>query len=207
MPSRLTLVTAAFCAALIAQGATAVGGGPSSSAPAPAVAAAKKPKPTNLQKSKDLWATINVCDTADKANTVGIRGAMPGLGNRRSRLAMRIRVQYKSKTDGKWKKAGPTADSGWKRVGSTLRQVIESGQNFTFRPPTDGGSHLLRGSVRFRWKRGGKVVARERRITEGGHRTSVADPEGLQRGAVRDQRAVAGAVIPPPACRTAAGRW
>lgn len=179
MPSRITLVTAAFCAAMVAQGATAVGG---ALAPAPrarvAAPAPKKPKPTNLDTSKDLWATVNVCDTPDHENTIGVRGAMPGLGNRRSRMAMRIRVQYKSKKDGSWKRAGDTADSGWKRVGSTLRQVIESGQNFTFKPPTDGGSHLLRGAIAFRWKRHGKVVARQRRITTAGHKTAVSDPKG-----------------------------
>ena len=184
MPSRLTLVTAAFLAALVAQGATAVGGGLAPREPVRAGAAAKKPKPkpTNLAKSKDLWATINVCDTADHANTVGIRGAMPGLGNRRSRMAMRIRVEYKAKTDGKWKRAGETADSGWKGVGSTIRQVIESGQNFTFKPPSDGGSHLLRGNVSFRWKRKGRIVARKHRLTTGGHKTSVADPKGFSAG-------------------------
>ncbi len=179
MPSRPTLITAAVLAALVAQGATAVGGGPVTAPSVQARQAAKKPKPTNLKTSKDLWATINVCDTADHANAIGVRGAMPGLGNRRSRMAMRIRVQYKAKTDGKWKPAGETADSGWKRVGSTIRQVIESGQNFTFKPPTDGGSHLLRGSVSFRWKRKGKVVARRHRLTTRGHKTSVADPKGF----------------------------
>ncbi len=176
MPSRVTLVTVAFLSALVAQAATASG-----VALAPATVTktvAKKPKPTNLAKSPDLWATINVCDTAKHANTVGVRGSMPGLGNHRSRLALRIRVQYKSKADGKWRAGGKSADSGWKRIGATRRQVIESGQNFTFKPPTDGGSHLLRGDVRFRWTRKGKVVARQRRVTEAGHKsTAGADPK------------------------------
>ena len=176
MPSRVSLVTAAFLSALVAQAATASG-----VALAPGTVTrtvAHKPKPTNLKKSADLWATINVCDTEQHPNTIGVRGSMPGLGNRRSHLALRIVVQYKSKTDGKWHSGGAGADSGWKRIGTTLRQVIESGQNFTFKPPTDGGSHLLRGSVRFRWSRHGKVVAERRRVTEAGHKTTAgADPK------------------------------
>lgn len=176
MPSRVTLTAAAVLSALVAQGATASG---VALAPASVTRAiATKPKPTNLAKSPDLWATINVCDTPKHPNTIGVRGSMPGLGNRRSRLALRIVVQYKNKQDGTWRAGGAGADSGWKRIGSTLRQVIESGQNFTFKPPTDGGSHLLRGEVRFRWTRKGKVVARQRRITQAGHKTTAgADPK------------------------------
>jgi hypothetical protein len=165
-------------AAAIILGASA-GGSPT---PVPAAAKVKHHKParTKLSTSKDLWATINVCDTADHVNTIGIRGSQPGLGNRRSRLAMRFQVQYKSKTDGLWHYAdGPDTDSGWRSVGKTRSLVIESGQDFEFMPPTDGGSHLLRGSVRFRWYKHHEVVAHRRRFTEPGHRTTAgADPKG-----------------------------
>lgn len=178
MPSRLTLMTAAFLAALVAQGATAVGGGLAPAPGGPARAAKARPRATDLKRSKDLWATVNICDTARHPNTIGVRGSMPGLGNRRSRMAMRFRVQYKSRTDGKWKDTGgKTSDSGWIRVGSTIRLVSSYGRDFTFKPPTDGGSHLLRGVVSFRWKRQGRVVARARRVTRRGHRTGVGDPK------------------------------
>jgi hypothetical protein len=166
-------------AAAIVLGASAGG----SQAPVEAAARTKPPKQpqrTDLATSKDLWATINVCDTADEENTIGIRGSQPGLGDRRARLAMRFQVQYKAKSDGEWHYAeGPDTDSGWRRVGRTRTLVVESGQNFEFAPPTDGGSHLLRGSVRFRWRHNGKIVAHERRFTEPGHRTTAgADPKG-----------------------------
>jgi hypothetical protein len=139
-----------------------------------------KPKRTHLATSKDLWATINVCDVPPKANnTIGIRGSMPGLGDRPSNLKMRFQVQFKSKADGDWHYAAAKSDSGWQTVGRTTRQVIESGQNFTYMPPTDGGTHLLRGSVKFRWYRHGEVVARQRRYSEAGHRTTAgARPKG-----------------------------
>ena len=163
-------------AAAIVLGASA-GGSPSE--PVAKGDRGHKPQRTDLAASKDLWATINVCDAVGQPNTIGIRGSMPGLGHKRSRLAMRFQVQYKSKTDGEWHDAGEAADSGWHNVGRTIRQVIESGQNFTFEPPTDGGSHLLQGLVRFRWYRKGKIVARARRFTEPGHRsTAGAEPKG-----------------------------
>lgn len=163
-------------AALLVLGAGAAGTEPSVSL---AAEQGERDRPVNLTRSKDLWATINVCDTAKYPNTIGIRGSMPGLGDRRAKLQMRFQVQYKAKLDGKWHNTDKTADSGWKTVGRTKRLVLESGQNFTFLPPTDGGAHQLRGSVRFKWLRRGIAVERERRFSEAGHRpTAGSDPKG-----------------------------
>ena len=86
-------------------------------------------------------------------------------------------------SDGKWRNARRSADSGWQTVGRTIRQVIESGQNFTFLPPTDGGSHELRGAVRFRWIRAGKTRRYQQRFTEPGHTsTAGADPKNYSAG-------------------------
>jgi hypothetical protein len=129
-------------------------------------------------RSPDLWATINVCDTLEHPDTIGIRGSMPGLG-RRSTLWIRFRVQYLASVDGRWHNIADDADSGWMRVGRTRGKVVESGQNFTFLPPSGGGAHRLRGSVRFKWVRHKRVLERERRVTEAGHRsTAGADPDG-----------------------------
>ena len=128
--------------------------------------------------SPDLWATINVCDTAANPNTIGIRGSMPGLG-RRATLWMRFQVQYLAAADGRWHNISRNADSKWEKVGVTRRKVIESGQDFMFLPPPDGGSHTLRGAVTFRWMRRGHLVKKRHRITTAGHRsTAGADPPG-----------------------------
>jgi hypothetical protein len=159
--------------------AATAGGSPP---PTAELAADKKPKRTDFSESEDLWATINVCDTARNANTIGIRGSMPGLGNRPSKMQMRFLVQYRSRTDGAWRDAGDDSDSGWQTVGRTIRQVVESGQNFTFAPPADG-SHQLRWAVRFRWVRDDRTVAYQRRFTEAGHETTAgADPKGYSAG-------------------------
>jgi hypothetical protein len=143
-----------------------------------AASTSKPRKAVPLSRNRSLWATINVCDTSAMPNTIGIRGSMPGL-SKTAAVSMRFQVQYLAKADGKWHNIESGADSDWKSLGRLRGKVVESGQNFTFLPPANGGAHHLRGSVRFKWVRAGRVVARERRFTEAGHRsTAGADPSG-----------------------------
>ena len=143
-------------------------------------AAPASARSADVSRSPDLWATINVCDTLAHPDTIGIRGSMPGL-RRLSTLWMRFQVQYFAKDDQKWHNlaASSAADSAWKKLGRARTRVIESGQNFTFLPPSGGGSHTLRGAVWFKWVRKGRTVKKLRRLTEAGHRsTAGSDPDG-----------------------------
>ena len=124
------------------------------------------------------WATVNVCDTLERPNQIGIRGSMPGLA-RRSRMFMRFRVQYET-LEGEWRTVRSGADSGWRSVAAGRRGQHDAGWTFEFKPPATGGAHVLRGLVTFQWRRLGHVVMRDRRITEGGHPgTAGADPPGF----------------------------
>ncbi len=119
----------------------------------------------------DLWATVNVCDTAGHPNEIGIRASMPG-GKPRTRLLMRFRVQYRDLSDGRWRYVRD-ADSGWRRTGKG-RATTESGYSFEV---AGEGTRILRGVVAYRWTRGGHVVRHARKLTQGGHRsTAGADP-------------------------------
>ncbi len=141
-------------------------------APAPAAAA---------PSAKDVWATINVCDTRNLPDTIGIRGSMPGLGDRPSRLFMRFRVQYLARPDSRWRDVAQDGDSEWIALGRSTRRVVESGHNFQFLPPSGGGAHRLRGLVTYKWlaRRSPRVLLRARRVTTSGHRsTAGADPAG-----------------------------
>jgi hypothetical protein len=125
--------------------------------------------------SAPSWATVNICDTDDAPNEIGIRGAMPGL-ERRARLYMRVRVQYRD-ADDRWRLVQTGADSGWRNFASGRRGTYDYGWTFTFKPPTSGGAHVLRGFVSFEWRRGTRVLRRERAFTEAGHPgTAGADP-------------------------------
>lgn len=141
-------------------------------APATAVAAVDP-------RSPDLWATVNVCDTAARPNTVGIRASMPGSG-RLETLQMRFRVQYVDARDGKWHNLTKGGDSRYVRVGSARRRTLESGYSFEFAPPGGGRVVRMRGAVTFRWLRKGRQVRLLRELTEAGHRsTRGADPAGF----------------------------
>jgi hypothetical protein len=149
------------------------GVGPAAPAVAPSTWASKKkpPRPRSL-----LWATVNVCDTRAAPDTIGIRGSMPGSGNRRERMYMRFEVQYLDGADGRWKAIGPSGDSGWISVGSGRYRARQSGRNFVVRPPQEG-SFRLRGNVTFEWRHGDDVLRRASRRTTGGHPgTRGADP-------------------------------
>ena len=128
----------------------------------------------------DLWATVNVCDTQEHPDEIGIRSSMPG-GKARGRLLMRFRVQYRDLATGRWRYVRD-ADSGWRRVGKG-RTVRESGWSFEV---AGDGTRILRGVVAYRWKRNGRAVRRARRITEGGHRSTVgADPADFSAASCR----------------------
>jgi len=144
-----------------------------------APAASARPARSDPTKSPDLWATVNVCDTEAHPDQIGIRASMPGIG-RRARLWMRFRVQYLSPADGEWHAIRENADSGYRSVGRTRRQVLESGHTFTFLPPESGVAHTMRGIVTFAWRKRSRTLRRVREVTESGHRsTAGADPPGF----------------------------
>ena len=123
-----------------------------------------------------VWATVNVCDTAQYPNEIGIRAALPLRGSRTASL--RFRVQYRDLSDGRWRWVRD-ADSGWRKVG----RARESGWSFEV---AGEGTQILRGVVGYRWKRKKKIVRRARRVTEGGHpSTTGADPEDFSAATCR----------------------
>ena len=123
------------------------------------------------------WATVNVCDTVGHPDGIGIRGSMPGTGDRRDELFMRIQVQFRS-ADGTWTRIGRAADSGFLDLGHGDARVRQAGRTFTLMPPAAGQpAFVLRGLVTFDWRRDDQIVRRVRRLTGAGHvATPGADP-------------------------------
>ncbi|HWC27207.1 MAG TPA: hypothetical protein VG474_11540 [Solirubrobacteraceae bacterium] len=135
------------------------------------------PATTAHARSTDLWATVNVCDTASAPNTIGIRGSMPGARSRRNVRYMRFVVEYYSETDRLWQRVAEGGDSGWLRVGRG-RRTRQYGRSLRIDPM--GQDVLLRGLVYFQWRTDdGEVVRRARARTRRGHRSDAgADPPG-----------------------------
>jgi hypothetical protein len=123
--------------------------------------------------SKNLWATVNVCDTAKHPNEIGVRASMPGFPRGTARR-MRFRIQYR---DGDRWRYVTGADSGWRSLSRAHGRPLEAGWSFEVPPPES--AITFRGVVRYRWIRDGRVVGRALEITEAGHRsTAGADPPG-----------------------------
>jgi hypothetical protein len=138
-------------------------------------------RPTDsILHSKRLWATVNVCDTLGHPDSMGIRGSMPGSGDRREEMFMRLQVQYFKPSDAQWHDLGTAGDSGFVDVGSARVSARQAGRTFTITPPRPGAApYLLRGVVTFEWREDGKVVRRARRRTSADHpKTAGADPPG-----------------------------
>jgi hypothetical protein len=149
------------------------------SALVPAVAGARDDD--SIYQNKRLWATVNLCDTVGHPDSIGIRGSMPGSGDRDEDMFMRFQVQYYTAPDGSWHNLGEGADSGFVEVGSAKYRTRQSGRTFTITPPRPGSEpYLMRGVVTFEWREGGEVVRRARKRTTANHPgTKGSDPPGF----------------------------
>ena len=145
------------------------------------LAAAFAPTPTHaLLHSRELWATVDVCNPKDQPSTVGIRGSMPGDGNAKDVMYMRFHVQYLDATTNQWIDLSKEADSGFVKVG-TAQLARQGGRSFTFAPSTSkSASFTLRGEVVFQWRKANTVLLTTTMPTTAGH-TSLAgaDPKGF----------------------------
>ena len=131
-----------------------------------------------VDKSRHLWATVNICDTGQSPDTIGIRASMPGSAKKGERMFMRFRVQFRSLVDGKWHNfTSAGTDSGFVPVGSAKYKARQSGWTFPF-TLEPGQQYELRGVVNFEWRRGTKVVRRATKRTTKGHRTALSQPRG-----------------------------
>jgi hypothetical protein len=147
--------------------------------PALAVAALVAAPGAGAKPVKDLWATVNVCDTPKSPDDMGVRARAPGDGSR-AQIYMRFTAQYR--TGSEWKRVNG-GRSKWLRAGSARFRNQEIGYTFSFDKPEPGRGYLMRGFVQFQWRDHRKhhkrrvVVRRAQRYTEGGHPTQGADPK------------------------------
>jgi hypothetical protein len=114
------------------------------------------------QRSKDLWATVNVCNTGGHPNVVGIRGQMPGLGLTAT-MSMEFHATYWSATRRRFLEV-PKAIKKL-RLGAGVTGLHQDGVDFYFQP----GAGLLSGEVTFQWRIGSKVVGSVTKQATKGH--------------------------------------
>jgi hypothetical protein len=132
-----------------------------------------------LFRSRLLWATIDVCNPADQANTLGIRGSMPGDHHAHDTMFMRFRLQYLNPTTKAWTDLTKGASSGYADVG-TSADPRQAGRSFQLNPVAGQPAFTLRGVVSFQWRRGKLVLAQTSRPTSAGRDSLAgADPAGF----------------------------
>lgn len=116
------------------------------------------------ERSSDLWATINICNVADKGSRdLGIRGQMPTLGFA-AWLSMKIELYYFSTSQNRFVPV-PTRGTKLVRLGRLSTGLQQSGALFQFAPHQP----VFRASVTFVWRRSGRLLGETTRTTTAGH--------------------------------------
>jgi hypothetical protein len=118
-----------------------------------------------------LWATVNICDTFESPDAMGVRASMPGNGTDQ-RMYMRFTAHWYSGMRQSWLPV-PGGRSPWVYAGSARSRARQAGWSFDFQTPPYGRAYVLRGTVEYQWrsvrrakgvKRSGYRVARQRTL-------------------------------------------
>jgi hypothetical protein len=135
----------------------------------------------SLLQSRQLWATIDLCNPPDQPHYVGVRGSMPGDGRAPDRMYMLFRLQYVNAT-GQWADIANGPAPSFVAVGSA-RITRQLGRSFQVRPQR---ALTLRGVVSFQWRHGSRVLASAYRVTTAGRESlKGSDPAGFSAATCR----------------------
>jgi hypothetical protein len=136
----------------------------------------------SLLQSRQLWATIDLCNPPDQPDYVGVRGSMPGDGRPGDVMYMRFRLEYASATTGQWTEIANGPTPSFVAVGSA-RITRQLGRSFLLRPPR---ALTLRGVVSFQWRHGSRVLTSSSRVTTAGRESlKGSDPAGFSAATCR----------------------
>jgi hypothetical protein len=140
------------------------------------------PSAGGATRPKDLWATVNLCDTAIHPDMMGVRASMPG-DAQHTKMYMRFVAQYYERTKQLWSDVQGSSISHWILVGSGDFARRQGGYTFAFDPPKSGKTFVLRGAVDFKWTKGSRIVRTAHVNTKSGHPgTKGADPATYSAG-------------------------
>jgi hypothetical protein len=157
MPRPFAVVAMLACACLVAIPASAFAQDPAAEVPDIAVSEAQ-PVTTGpawgIAKDSvtpELWATVNICDTAKAPNSMGVRASMPGNGTDQ-RMYMRFQAEYWSRARQDWAPVAGSGISPWVSVGSARYDRRQAGWTFSFAAPPQGVTFTMRAVVEFEWR-------------------------------------------------------
>jgi hypothetical protein len=100
---------------------------------------------------RPFWATVNICDTSDSPNALGIRTSVPGNGSS-ERIWARFTAQWWSAAAKQWKTVGGSGVTDWNYVGTADMSARQAGWTFRFVQPPAGATYVMRGVVELEWR-------------------------------------------------------
>ena len=110
---------------------------------------------------RQLWATVNICDTEASPNALGVRASVPGNGSGR-RVYGRFTAQWWSGTKQAWLTVGGRGKTDWVYIGSQDWDPSQGGWTFHFSQPPAGTAYVVRGIVELSWREHARVSHRKR---------------------------------------------
>ena len=103
------------------------------------------------ESDPEIWATVNICDTASSPDSMGVRASMPGNGTD-ERMWMRFRAEYWSRSKQDWAPVAGTGISPWVYAGSARYARRQAGWTFGFAAPPAGVTFTMRAQVDYQWR-------------------------------------------------------
>jgi len=128
-----------------------------------ATASARSHRSDDAGDGRPFWATVNICDTKDSPNALGIRTSVPGNGTQQ-RIFARYTAQWWSEADQAWLTVEGSGVTPWVLVGSADMASRQAGWTFTFVQPEQGTTYVMRGVVELEWRDTAAAAKRVRRI-------------------------------------------
>jgi hypothetical protein len=100
---------------------------------------------------RPFWATVNICDTSNSPNALGIRTSVPGNGSS-ERIWARFTAQWWSVAAKEWNTVGGSGVTDWNYVGTADMSARQAGWTFRFVQPPAGATYVMRGVVELEWR-------------------------------------------------------
>jgi hypothetical protein len=123
---------------------------------------------------RPFWSTVNICDTQDSPNGLGVRASVPGNGSE-ERVFARFTAQWWSAASHEWLTVAGAGTTDWVYVGTSEYTSQQGGWTYRFSEPPTGRTFVLRGVTELAWRaeddaRDGRwdVVRRRTLLTETG---------------------------------------
>jgi hypothetical protein len=111
---------------------------------------------------RPFWATVNICDTEDSPNALGVRASVPGNGSN-ERIYARYTAQWWSSAAQEWKSVGGSGVTDWVYLGGAHMTSRQAGWTFRFVQPPEGTTYVMRGVVELQWRDQAKAARKARK--------------------------------------------